>query len=217
MNKIYVLGVGPGAKDYLPPLTVEKAAGCDILVGGMRSLALFKDLEKEKIEITGHLDPVIEAIRQKRDDKRIAVLVSGDTGIYSFLPKLAEAFGRGALEVHPGISAAQYLFARLGLCWHEAVFISLHGRSLDDLALMAGKSKQLVVFTDPGHTPALVCRRLVETGLKERNIYLGENLSYPEEKISCGRPEDFITYEASTLNIIIVESGKSAEKEQNIN
>jgi len=145
VEKIYVLGVGPGAKAYLPPVTGEKAAECDILVGGRRSLALFEDLEKETIEITGRLDPVIEAIRQKRDGKKIAVLVSGDTGIYSFLPKLGGVFGRDALEVYPGISAVQYFFARLGLCWHEASFISLHGRSLDDLARLAGNSERLVV------------------------------------------------------------------------
>ena len=205
MEKIYVLGVGPGAKSYLPPVTVEKAAGCDILVGGRRSLALFEDMKKETIEITGRLDPVIEVIRQKRDGKKIAVLVSGDTGIYSFLPKLAGVFGRDALEVYPGISAIQYFFARLGLCWHEAGFISLHGRSLDDLALLAGNSKRLVVFTDPKHTPALICRRLVEAGLTEKRIYLGEDLSYPEEKISSGRPQDFTGYEASKLNLVIIE------------
>ncbi len=207
MEKIYVLGVGPGAKAYLPPVTGEKAAECDILVGGRRSLALFEDLEKETIEITGRLDPVIEAIRQKRDGKKIAVLVSGDTGIYSFLPKLGGVFGRDALEVYPGISAVQYFFARLGLCWHEASFISLHGRSLDDLARLAGNSERLVVFTDPKHTPALVCCKLVEAGLTDKRIYLGEDLSYPEEKISSGSPEDFTGYEASKLNLVIVDAG----------
>ncbi len=206
MHKIYVLGVGPGSSDFLPPVTAQKAAESDVLVGGRRSLALFEDLEKEKIEITGRLDPVIKAINQKREKKKIAVLVSGDTGIYSLLPRLAETFGRYSLEVYPGISAAQYFFARLGLCWHEAVFISLHGRSSDELLQQALTAKRLVVFTDPKHTPALICRELVEAGFVNKKIYLGEDLSYPEERISSGCPEDFTTYEASGLNVMIIDS-----------
>ena len=206
MEKIYVLGVGPGSRAFIPPITMEKAAESDILVGGRRNLALFENLEKEKIEITGRLDPVLKAISQKRAEKRIAVLVSGDTGIYSFLPKLAGAFGSVALEVYPGISAVQYFFARLGLCWHEADFISLHGRNLDELTGLAATSERLVVFTDPKHTPALVCRRLVEAGLADKSIYLGEDLSYPEEKINSGKPADFTGYIASTLNLMIIDS-----------
>lgn len=205
MEKIYILGVGPGDPAYLLPAVVEKAAGCDVLVGGKRNLALFKDMGSEKIEITGRLAPVMEAIREKSLSKKVGVLVSGDSGIFSLLPRLVEEFGRENLEVYPGISAGQYFFARLGRCWHDALIVSLHGRPLEELAELAGGSQTLLLFTDPEHTPALICRRLVEAGIRGKKIYIGENLSYPDEKISAGRPEDFTGYSASDLNLVLIE------------
>ncbi|MFU8794738.1 MAG: precorrin-6y C5,15-methyltransferase (decarboxylating) subunit CbiE, partial [Dethiobacteria bacterium] len=82
MNKIKVLAVGPGSPDYLPPVIAAQVEQCDLLVGGRRNLALFDIPGQEKIEITGKLDPVSEAIRSKSQERRVGVLVSGDTGIY---------------------------------------------------------------------------------------------------------------------------------------
>lgn len=205
MPKIYVLGAGPGSAAYLPQVTAELAGQCDVLVGGKRNLALFDGRGREVIEITGHLDPVIAEIREKSVSKRVGVLVSGDTGIYSLLPRLAKEFGRENLAVYPGISPVQYFFARLGRCWHETRMVSLHGRSLDDLADLARGDDTVVVFTDPDNSPAAVCRRLVEAGVTGVRVFIGEDLSYPEEKISTGRPEDFINYRSSDLNLVIIE------------
>ena len=212
MEKIYVLGVGPGSPDYLPPVTGSIAAECDLLIGGRRNLALFEGSSREKIEINGKLDEIFDLIRTRRQrGERIAILLSGDTGIYSLLPRLAKEFGRQGLAVYPGISAVQYLFARLGLCWHDACTVSLHGREPDDLLELATTSAKLVVFTDPKNTPAELCRYLTEAGLGNRKIYIGENLSYPEEKICQGRVKDFTGYSASELNLVLIAPEETDE------
>lgn len=203
MQKIAVLAVGPGSPDYLPPVIAEEAGKCGVLVGGKRNLALFDFSGQEKLEISGKLDLLLKQIREKMADQKVGILVSGDTGIYSLLPRLVSEFGRDALDVYPGISAVQYLFAKLGLTWQAARFISLHGRSLDDLEDAAQSESPVVLFTDPGNSPALVCERLAAAGIKKK-VYIGEDLSYPTEKISAGYPEDFTSFSGSDLNLVVI-------------
>ncbi len=204
MYKIAVLAVGPGSPGYLPPAVAEKVKECDLLVGGKRNLALFDLQDRAKIEITGKLDPVLAEIKKEMANLKIGILVSGDTGIYSILPRLIGEFGRAALDVYPGISAVQYMFARLGLCWQDARFLSLHGRELDGLAGEVDGERIVVLFTDPKHSPAVVCRTLVDAGLKSKKVYIGEDLSYPTEKISEGRAENFISHSGSDLNLVVI-------------
>ena len=204
MNKIKVLAVGPGSPDYLPPLIMEQARQCDLLVGGQRNLKLFNIPGQEQVEIKGKLAPVLEIIRDKAAFGRVGILVSGDAGIYSMLPRLVETFGRQALEVYPGISAVQYMFARLGLTWQDARFLSLHGRELDDLPGVVASEKKVVLFTDQKNSPAVVCRALAQGGVRNKLVYVGEDLSYPQEKISSGNLEDFFEFKGSDLNLVVI-------------
>ncbi len=204
MQKIDVLAVGPGSPDYLPPIIYEKAKSCDLLVGGKRNLALFDFPFQEQLEITGKLDPVLSEVKVKMKDRKVGILVSGDSGIYSILPRLVSEFGREALDVYPGISAVQYFFARLGLCWQEARFLSLHGREVDDLAEVVAAEDVTALFTDRKNSPALVCRILIDAGLKDKTVYIGEDLSYPTEKISRGRVEDFTEHSGPDLNLVVI-------------
>ncbi len=137
----------------------------------------------------------------------MGVLVSGDTGIYSILPRLTAEFGAGALEVFPGISAMQYMFARLGITWQDACFISLHGRDLDDLPGLVAASQKLVLFTDSKNSPAAVCTLLSAAAVEGKLVHIGEDLSYPTEKISSGRPGDFCSYSGSDLNLVVIIDG----------
>lgn len=203
MQKIAVLAVGPGSPDYLAPAVVKEAKKCTVLVGGKRNLALFDFPGQERIEISGKLDLLLKRIGEKMADHKVGILVSGDTGIYSLLPRLVSEFGREALDVYPGISAVQYLFARLGLTWQDARFVSLHGRGLDDLEAVVDSESPVVLFTDPKNTPAFVCAKLVGMGIKKM-VYIGEDLSYPTEKISAGYPEEFVNFSGSDLNLVVI-------------
>ena len=204
MEKIVVLAVGPGSPDYLPPIIYEKAKSCDLLVGGKRNLALLNFPGQEQLEITGRLDPVLAEVKEKMGGCKVGFLVSGDSGIYSILPRLVKEFGREVLDVYPGISAVQYFFARLGLSWQEARFLSLHGREVDDLAEIVAAENVTALFTDRKNSPAVVCRILAEARVKDKVVYIGEDLSYPTEKISRGRVEDFTEHSGSDLNLVVI-------------
>ena len=105
VNKIHILGIGPGSRDYLLPITERVVSEANVIIGGSRALELFKKYKQEKILITVDLAKIKDYIKENYQTKKIAVLVSGDPGLYSILNYLKRFFSKDKLEVIPGISA----------------------------------------------------------------------------------------------------------------
>ena len=181
--KVQIIGVGPGAEDYILPAARSEIEKADCLVGAERYLALFRDLGKDEVRIQGHLDRVIPYIKKYKHKKRIAVLVSGDPGIYSLLGKLSKALKPREYTVIPGISALQLAFARIGESWSDAKIISLHGRKTDSLAAEISASAKVFLFTDADLPPDEIASRLLKEGSENRRVAVLENLSYPNERV----------------------------------
>lgn len=204
MHKIVVLGIGPGSPDYLLPAVRKAAESCQILVGGRRQLELFKEDGKREIPLGANLEVVIAQLKEARQEARVGVLVSGDPGLYSFLNTLLQHFGREALEVYPGISSLQYLFARGALPWQDAYLTSLHGRRLEDLAEVVRTHGKLAFFTDQKFPVGEIARYLVEQGVQGKKALVGENLSYPEEKIQDRPLEEWVDVAVADLCVMVI-------------
>jgi len=78
-------GIGPGTEDYLLPVARKEIEASDCLIGGKRALRLFRHLHKEEVLLDGNFEKVIPFLLKEREKKKIALLVSGDPGLYSFL------------------------------------------------------------------------------------------------------------------------------------
>jgi cobalt-precorrin-7 (C5)-methyltransferase len=184
MYKVYIIGVGPGSIDYLLPIAKHEIERCDVLIGASRLLMLFNNLKKEVIPIKGDVDTsIISEIKHRRKHKRIGILVSGDTGVYSLLGKLSKIFTSDEYVVIPGISSISVAAARVGQMWHEFKIISVHGRSIDILVECIKKEPKVAVFTDKEHTPEIIAKYLLDKGITHRDIIVFENLTYPDERI----------------------------------
>jgi precorrin-6Y C5,15-methyltransferase (decarboxylating) len=136
----------------------------------------------------------------------VAVAVSGDPGIFSFLGRLKERLGdrRGAfaenIGVVPGISSVQYLFAELQESWSDAVIISAHGRVINDAEIMraVSENRKTVIFCDPVRNPEWVCgilTRYIDSFMEEEErgsvrIAIGENLSRDGQRILRAAAEE---------------------------
>jgi precorrin-6y C5,15-methyltransferase (decarboxylating) CbiE subunit len=186
---------------------MEVARSCDLLLGGKRNLEIFAEFPQEKREIGSQIQPLLEFIEANFRTRKTGILVSGDPGLFSLLPVLRRHFQEEVLEVVPGISALQYLFARIKLPWHDAVVLSLHGRREKDLAELVRDNVKVGIFTDHKHTPGMICKLLLEKGIKSRKVYIGENLSYPEEKIYAGSLEDCRELQVEGLNVMVILGG----------
>src|SRR3989338_6875632 len=183
MNKVYIIGMGPGSGDYLLPVAKQaiEASGC--LIGAKRHISIFRNLGKEEVPVEGHFNDIIPYIKRHKDKKRLAVLVSGDPGVYSLLEKISGILKPEEYAVIPGISTVQLAFARIGESWHGAKIISLHGRKAANLASAISGSMKVFIFTDPDLPPNRIAANLLKDGVGNRRVVVLENLSYPNESI----------------------------------
>ncbi len=200
---IRVIGTGPGDKKYIPPVVWEAVEDAELLVGGESALAVFEELDKEKVLIKGELAGVIDIIAKARKTKRVVVLLSGDPGFFSLLPYLKKSFGAESLQVIPGISSLQLACARLGLNWHDMEMVSVHGRGLDCLQGVCC-ADQLAVLTDDQYTPAAVCSYFLEQGAGFSHVWVLTNLGRPGEEITRTGLKEGAKLDADGYSIVIL-------------
>lgn len=176
---LQVIGIGPGRPEWLPPAITELVKNCEILIGGTRAIKLFPDFTGRYYSLSGDLASSIKVIRNGLlEEKVVGVLVSGDPGFFSFLPRLKKEFPEENIKVYPGISSLQFAFARAGLPWQEAIFTSVHGRELSVLPQVI--TRPTAVLTGGENTPQKIAQFYLERGYNPR-ISIGNALAYPEE------------------------------------
>lgn len=205
MEKIKVAGLGPGNPDYILPAAKMAVADSEIVIGGKRNIESIKELlnGKEIKYIDSRLAELAEYIKQNRM-KKITVIVSGDPGFYSMLNYLENTFGREELEVIPGISSVQYMFARLGMHWYDAFVSSLHGKEFD-FAQKMNDCNKMGLLTDNKFTPRKIAEELFNKKQNNVKIFVGENLSYENEKIWEFFPENLYNFEYEFgINVVIL-------------
>ncbi|EEG78266.1 precorrin-6y C5,15-methyltransferase (decarboxylating) subunit CbiE [Dethiobacter alkaliphilus] len=187
MNRIMVLGIGPGGEDYILPVIRKKAAEADVLVGGRRAVDPFAHLGKELIPVTADLQGLALKLGELAKTKKVAVLVSGDPGFHSLLAYLRRHFSATELEVLPGVSSVQVAFARLGVPWQGAMLLSAHGREGNDLLpslMVAGKK---AILTDGKWTPGRLAKLVLENGGEDAPVALCRRLTTPAEEVVITR------------------------------
>lgn len=119
-------------------------------------------------------------------------------------------FGKDELKVIPGISSFQYLFSKLSKSWKNYEFISLHGRDFREFDF----SHKLGAFflTDKKNSPAAIADSLIDNGLGDYKMIVGENLSYEDERIIVSEPEVIANMSFSDLCVVVVEKDEAAVK-----
>lgn len=214
MNKVFIVGIGPGTEDYLLPVAKRAIEDADCLVGGRRNLQLFRNLRKEEILLEGNFEKALSYLRKEKETKKIAVLVSGDPGLYSFLGILSRVLKREEYTVIPGLSSVQVAFARLGEGWEDVTILSLHGRKIDDLASKVKASAKVFLFTDSNFTPEKIAATLLDQGLENRRVIVMENLTYPDERILDTDLTHLREMKGFGLSVMILKKEDETEKER---
>lgn len=184
-NKIIIVGCGPGLKTYISPKALYNIKKADILVGSRRLLKLFPGVDAEKILLEKNYKVLINKIVQWSFAKQVVVLVSGDPCFFSYTKLIIKKMGREFCTIIPGISSIQLAFAAIGENWDDACFISLHGRSAQyrELIQKVKDHNKVVIMTDHKNTPAVIAYQLLKAGIRERIVFVCENLSLPNERI----------------------------------
>lgn len=208
MPKVSIIGIGAGTPDYLLPVAKKEIEKADCLIGGRRQLSLFKRLKKEKVFLEGDFNDAILYIRKNSPKKRIAILVSGDPGLYSFLGQVRKSL-KEEYSVIPGVSSLQIAFARIGECWQDAKVISLHGRNINKLAREVRPASKVFLFTDSRFSPQKIAAYLLNKKIGNRRAFVFENLGYPDERIVDTGLNNLSRMEGFGLCVMIIKKEKA--------
>ena len=188
---INVIGLGPGNTDYITKLGEKLIQNSDVVIGGKRNLESIVDFEGEKIEISSNLKEIVEYINNNKH-KQISVIASGDPLIYGIGRYLSKNIDKEDLNIVSGISSLQYIFSKVHIDMNDLYITSSHGKTPDfDYVL---SHKKVCMVTDKIIGPKEICKQILDRNL-EKTIVVGENLSYDNERITIGSPEDILNLE----------------------
>jgi precorrin-3B C17-methyltransferase len=137
-GKIMLVGLGPGSHDYLTARARAAIAEADTVIGYATYIRLVADLltgkEVIKKAMTEELDRAIEAFDRARQGKKVALVSSGDAGVYGMAgPTFEVLFQAGwtpdsdvEVEIIPGASALNTCASLIGApLTHDFCAISL--------------------------------------------------------------------------------------------
>lgn len=196
---ISVVGLGPGSADYLTPLARCLIDKCDWLVGSTRQLAAVSTHNAQTHLLDKSLVDLVEWLTLHQDDQ-VVVLASGDPMLYGLGKYLNQQMPSQLLRVVPGISSIQYLFARIGLDMNEVYLTSSHGKTPNfDFMLQHAK---VALVTDNILGPYQIAQEIIKRGL-QRTLVIGENLSYPNERIMVCSVAD-VEEQAYQMNVVVI-------------
>lgn len=133
MGKVYVVGIGPGGAEFMTPQARAAMGRADVLCGYTVYLDLVKELypgkETYATPMRQELDRCRRALETASRGKTVALVCSGDAGVYGMaspLLELAPEFPGVEVEVVPGVTAALSGAALLGApLGHDFCVISL--------------------------------------------------------------------------------------------
>ena len=197
---INVIGLGPGNTDYITKLGEKLIQNSDVVIGGKRNLESIVDFEGEKIEISSNLKEIVEYINNNKH-KQISVIASGDPLIYGIGRYLSKNIDKEDLNIVSGISSLQYIFSKVHIDMNDLYITSSHGKTPDfDYVL---SHKKVCMVTDKIIGPKEICKKILDRNL-EKTIVVGENLSYDNERITIGSPEDILKLEDFDMCVVVI-------------
>ena len=213
MNKVYVIGMGPGAYEQMTLKAVRTLEKCDVIVGYTVYIELLKEYFPDKRYLTTSMRQ--EAARCRMAFKEAAkgavtaMVCSGDAGIYGMaglMYEIGEEYPEVAIEVIPGVTAALGGSAVLGAAvGHDVSLISLSDlltpwELIENRLRVASQADFLIALYNPSS--------------KKRKDYLARAcdilLEYKEESIICGIVRN-IAREEESMNILTLKELRNTE------
>ena len=133
LNKLYVVGIGPGAADEMTVRAMKALESSQVIAGyGVYTdlvRPLFPDKEYLETPMRKETERCQMAIDAAMSGKTVAMISSGDAGVYGMaclIYELAEGYKELDIEVVPGVTAALSGAAVLGApLGHDFAIISL--------------------------------------------------------------------------------------------
>lgn len=218
---IVLAGIGMGGNSGMTVEVMQAIKKADLLAGASRIIAPFDArLEKKAVYLP---EEVLTWLQEKSvcyaeyDELCVVILFSGDTGFYSGCEKvkntlkqaIAEQKIKGELTIYPGISSLQAMAAACKVSWQEIGIYSIHGRTNQkgwekELLRQINQQETLFLLVSGAKDIRMLGKILQQKKLQPK-IYLGYQLSYPQEEIRCLTSEECMRVEKEGLYAVIIQ------------
>jgi len=235
-NKIYIVGIGPGSAEQLTPQASTAITNAEVIVGYKLYLKLIAPLtEGKQICGTGmkkERERAIEAFELAQTGKTVAVISSGDAGVYGMASllwemKMQNGINDVELEVVPGISAmfagAALLGAPLG---HDFCSISLSDlltpwHTIESRIVAAASADFVTAIYNPHSNDRYwQLSRLKEIFLQHRSpetpVGLAHHVGRPEQSTQVVRLAELEADMADMFTVVIIGNSQSKAFEGHI-
>lgn len=210
LNKVYAIGMGPGAYEQMTVAAVEALKGCDVIVGYTVYVDLMKKYFPEKEFMTTPMRKEPErcrlAFEEAKKGRVTAMVCSGDSGIYGMaglMYEIGEEYPEVEIEVLPGVTAAMGGAAVLGApLGHDCCMISLSDlltpwELIEERLRCAAKADFVICLYNPSS--------------RKRSTYLAKAceimLEYKAEDTVCGIVKN-IAREGETMQTLTLKELK---------
>ncbi len=201
MKFVCIVGTGTNGTDSLTLEAKRAIDGSEMLIGAGRMLEPYRESGRLCAEAVRAEDILSEIIKGGKTN--YAVLMSGDVGFYSGTSALLPLLKDFKVRLVPGISSVNAFFARIGKPWHDAEFVSLHGRNADIVSAVRRNAK---TFCITGGGVPEIAALLTEYGFGKLRVYVGEKLGYEDERISETTAEELALSERDSLCVLLIEN-----------
>lgn len=160
-GRLAVVGIGPGARDLLPPRAVAELRRASVVVGLGQYLDQVRDLLRPGTRVLAsglgaEEERAAAAVAQARQGHAVALVGSGDAGVYAMAsPALQQAGDDIDVTVVPGITASLAAAALLGApLGHDHAVISLSDlhtpwEVIERRVRAAAEAEYVTVFYNP--------------------------------------------------------------------
>ncbi|MEY1554092.1 precorrin-3B C(17)-methyltransferase [Yoonia sp. R2331] len=236
-GKLSVVGIGPGQATWRTPEVSRLVADAEELVGYGLYIDLLGPLaagkDRSDFPLGGEEDRCRYALEQAGKGKNVALVCSGDAGIYAMGALVFELLDRGPdqmgvsdaarrveVQCSPGVSALQGAAARAGApLGHDFCAISLSDllTPRDDI-LRRLKAAAEGDFVIAFYNPVSKTRRtllaegrdiLLQHRPADTPVMLASSLGRPEEHIRYRRLDELQVDEVDMLTVVLVGSSNS--------
>ena len=232
-GELHLIGSGPGEPALLSGDARQALARCTVWVGYGLYLDLLEPLReahqlRREGQLTREWDRCAEALALAQQGAKVALISSGDSGIYGMAGLALDLWlqqpkpDRPDFQVHPGISALQLAAARAGApLMHDFCTISLSDRltpwSVIERRLSAAAAGDFVValYNPRSQDRDWQLGRARELLMKHRQmetpVFIARQLGRKEEDLQLTTLEALNPHDIDMLTLVLI--GNSSTKE----
>ena len=223
MSRLTVAGIGPGEADYILPAVIKKMKKAHTVIAAKRILPVLKklcqdvnseaDSENSKPvflamgKIKDTLEQIGEILSKGQD---VVMAVSGDPLMYSLYRTICnDPISEGwEVDLIPGVGSLQMLGAAFGETMEEALIISVHGRAktAGSIALAVAENPKVFFLCSKEQGPAWLSQIMLDYHMDHVTVCAGANLSYEDELLESGIPEEMVQKEFPSLCVAMIKN-----------